>query len=643
MASLQNTELAAAFAEMADLSQIQAGDRHRISALRRAARILDGLPRPAAEMLRDGSLAKLPGVGAGTLRRIEQLIERGSCDDLDALRGALPAGVREMMKIEGVGPATVRAVYRQLGVDTLDALEHAARSGLIETLPRMGLSHARKILAGLAAYRRRRGKLAHAEALRRGQRLLATLIEQPLVLRAELAGALRRGVDLVEGVDVVVAAVDPAAAVAAIRVLGTLGTLAEGEGNEGEPSPTTRCTLSLGEGHQARLRVVRPPAFAAALVDATGVEAHVQALRERAAARGLGLTDEGLFDGDGRQIDAGADERATYRHLGLAWIPPELREGRGELAAAASGASPRLIRASDLLGDLHMHTRDSDGRGSVEDMLARAAELGLRYVAITDHSRALAVAGGLDEAGLAAQLRRIRARDRQHGEDGPRLLAGIEVDILEDGSLDLDPALLAELDWVVASVHQWTRMSREQMTARIIRAMESGVVDCIGHPTGRRPGKRDGYALDLDALIAAAARLEVALECNGGPQRMDLDDEGCRRCREAGVAVVINTDAHAPEQLGRFEFGLAMARRGGLAVEHVLNAQPWQVIAERRARRLRERGGASTKRLRSAPARGSERTRGGGAKRGLESGPVGFVLEAPDADDDGQAWGEGEA
>ncbi|MCA9701870.1 MAG: PHP domain-containing protein, partial [Myxococcales bacterium] len=375
--------------------------------------------------------------------------------------------------------------------------------------------------------------------------------------------------------------------------------------------------VSLANAVRVRLWWATAATVGAALLWHTGSPRHRAQLCELAERRGLTLSAAGLFDAGGALLRAD-DETAMLEALGLPPIPAVLREGRGELEVAEG--LPSLIEAADLRGDLHMHSRDSDGRETVAEMAARARALGLDYIAITDHSRALTVAGGLDELRLLDQAARIRALPQGDGE--PRVLAGIEVDILRDGSLDLDPSVLAGLDWVVASVHQWTRMSRAEMTARVIRAIESGVVDCIGHPTGRRPGRRDAYELDLDAVIEAAVAHDVALECNGGPNRMDLDDEACARCREAGVAVAVNTDAHAANQLGRSEYGLAMAQRGWLQREHVLNVRPWPEIAERRARRLRDRKPAKEPRKWvSAP-----------------SLPDGFVLEAEEQDQPGHAW-----
>lgn len=633
---LENTEIAAMFVEMADLLQIKGGDRHRVGAFRRSARIIEGLPRPAAQMLERGELPKIRGVGKGTIHRIKQMLRRHSCDDLDELRRSVPLGLRELLKIKGIGPTMVRNIHNRLGVTTLEQLEHAAKAGAIETIPRMGLSHAQKILAGIEAYRKRRGKTALIDAERVGRRIVAALRELPAVEGIALAGSVRRRKATIGDLDVLVATRDPAPVLARFQTLPEVeSVLIGGRGTEG------RCSVRLRNQQQADLRLLPPASFGAGLHYFTGSKQHNIELRKRANAMGLKVSDKGVFHREGEAlIDGCADEEAVFRHLGLPWIAPELREGRGEFEAAARGRLPRLVRDEDLLGDLHMHTTDSDGRGSLRDMAAKAAALGHRYIAITDHSKALRIANGLDEARLAEQLGRIRAFEARGEFPQLRVLAGVEVDILEDGRLDLDPELLAQLDWVIASVHQRTNLSREAMTRRVVRAIESGVVDCIGHPTGRRPGKRDPFALDLEAVMAAAREHDVALECNGGPMRMDLGDVDCRRCGERGVSVSIATDAHSPAHLGRHEYGLAMARRGWLEPAQIVNAQPWETLAQRRTRRLREHGlgggGIAVAVPRSEDA--------AGFAAGLEGGelaPAGFVLESLEVAQE-HAWGDGD-
>jgi DNA polymerase (family 10) len=591
MARLENPEIAALFAEMADLMQIKGGDRHKVMAFRRVARIVEALPRPVDELLQRGELDKVKGIGEGTIHRVKQMLRTGSCDDLDELRRTLPPGLRELIQIKGIGPTTIRNIYNRLGIRDLDDLERAAKSGAIEAIPRMGSYVAQKILAGIEAYRARRGKVPLIEAQRVGRRIVAALAELRQVQRIEQAGSVRRGKAAIGDLDILVASTDPGPIAARFQTLPDVQeVLLHGD---------TRCSVRLRNGLQADLRVLPPQSFGAGLHYFTGSKLHNVEIRKRAGRMGLKVGDKGVFKRTGdaaneslpeNLVDPCPEEADVFRHVGLPWIPPELRENFGEIEAAERGRLPHLICQADLRGDLHMHTTDSDGSGSLRAMAERARELGHQYIAITDHSKAMGIANGLDEARLADQL--VRVRTFADAFEGMRVLAGIEVDILADGNLDLDPALLAQLDFVIGSVHRWTDMREDAMTERVIRAIRSGVVDCIGHPTGRRPGKRDPFPIDLERVMAAAREFDVALECNGGPNRMDLGDVDCHKCRERGVAVAINTDAHAPEHLGRHEFGLAMARRGWLERGDVLNAMPWERIAERRRKRLRDHGEA---------------------------------------------------
>lgn len=623
MARLENSEIAAMFVEMADLLQIQGGDRHRVASFRRSARIIEGLPRPVQELIDLGEFSKVKGIGKGTVHRVKQMLRRQTCDDLDTLRKAIPVGLRELLKIKGLGPGMVRTIHNRLGVESLEQLEYAAKSGAIESIPRLGLSHAHKILAGIEAYRRRRGKIPLIAAQQVGRRLVASLRELPQAKRVEQAGSVRRGKAAIGDLDILVASTDPGPVAARFQTLPEVEeVLIRGD---------TRSSVRLKNQQQADLRVLSPATFGAGLHYFTGSKLHNVEIRKRAGLMGLKVSDKGVFTrGDEELIDGCVEEEAVFHHLGLPWIPPELRENQGEIEAAERGRLPRLITDADLRGDLHMHTTDSDGRGSLAEMAERGRELGHEYIAITDHSKALAIANGLDDRRLAEQMARVRRFDERF--DGLRVLSGIEVDILRDGSLDLDPALLAQLDWVVASVHQWTNMGAEAMTKRVVRAIESGVVDCIGHPTGRRPGKRDPYAMDIEVIIAAAREYDVALEVNGGPNRMDLPEVECRRCRERGVSVAISTDAHSPRHLGRHEYGLAMARRGWVERGQVANAQPWQVLAERRARRLRDHGDRGW-RVSPIPAQVPE----GFVVEAEGVGEAGRVVEG-EADD--HAWGD---
>lgn len=579
MARIENAEIAAIFAEMADLLQITGGDRHRISSFRRSGRVIERLPDSAEAMLRFGTFDKAYGIGSGTVHRVKQILRSGSTDDLRKLKAELPPGLREMLKIKGVGPTTVRRLYNSLGLTSVDALEQAALSGRLNGVPRMGPGTVSKILSGIQAYRRRIGRFAYADAKRSGDAMVAGMRECPQAIRVALAGSVRRGKATIGDLDVLVGADDPVPVVARFITLPRVDeVLLQGTG---------RASVRLHNGQQVDLRVLPPSNFGAGLHYFTGSKLHNIMIRRRGNQLGIKVSDKGVFTrGDERLIIPGEREEEIFEAVGLPWIAPELREDSGEVVAAANGRLPRLVEAGDLRGDLHMHTVDSDGKGTAAEMATAARDRGLSYIAITDHSQSLKIANGMDEARLAAQLRHLRELDASFS--GIKILAGIEVDILPDGTLDIDEGLLAQLDWVVASVHLYTELPGPEMTARVIRAMESGVVDVIGHPTGRRPARREPYAIDVDAMIDAARRTDVALEINGGPNRMDLDELHCRRAREHGVPLVLSTDAHSPRHVGRNEYGLAMARRGWLEPKHVLNTRPWEALAQRRRDRLRK-------------------------------------------------------
>ena len=459
MARLENSEIAALFGEMADLLQIDGGDRHRVASFRRSARILEGLPRPAEELLERGELDKIHGIGPGTVHRIKQILRRHSCDDLDALRRKVAPGLREMVKIKGIGPTTVRNIHNRLGIETIDQLEYAAKSGAIEAIPRMGPALAHKILAGVEAYRARRGKYALIDAQRVGRRIVAALATMNEVTRIELAGSVRRGKAAIGDLDVLVATTDPGPVTARFKLLPDVEeVLLAGDG---------RCSVRLHNQQQADLRLLPPQNFGAGLHYFTGSKMHNIELRKRANSMGMKVSDKGVFIRHSEEveelIDPCVEEHTVFQRLGLPWIPPELRENQGELEAAERGRLPTLIEGREIVGDLHMHTRDSDGTGSAREMAERgAASSGTRTSRSRNHSKALRLANGLDEQRLAAQMQRIRSLDAEL--DGVRVLSGIEVDILADGALDLDLGLLARLDWVIASVHQWTEQDEETMT-----------------------------------------------------------------------------------------------------------------------------------------------------------------------------------
>lgn len=562
---MDNPAVAQILSEIADLLELTGGNPFKARANRRAAQVVDTLPQPVDELLRAGTLTDLPAIGERIASKIGEIVATGACAEHRRLAAAVPAGVLELLRLEGMGPKTVAAVWRGLGIDSVAGLALACADGRLEQVPRLGAARIRAIAAAIERHRARAGRLPLHRALAAAESMLAQLRKVPGVVRAEAAGSVRRRQETVGDLDLLVASNAPEAVTRRFVGLAEVAeVLAKGP---------TRSAVRLRTGLHVDLRVLAPGTFGAALHYFTGSKNHNIALRTLAVRHGLKLSEYGVFDRDGRRL-GGEREEDVFEALGLPWIAPELREDTGEIEAAQAGRLPRLVEESDLLGDLHVHSDESsDAHASLEEIFAQARLLGRRYVAVTDHSRSRPL--GLDEAGLAAEIQAIAAFMRGHG-DGPRLLAGIEVDILPDGRLDLPDEALRPLDWVVASAHAHLHESEEQHTRRLVRAMRSGVVDLIGHPTNRLLGARDASPLDWTQVLAAAREAQVALEVNAQPDRLDLGDRVCRLARDAGVKVAIDSDAHTAAQLGNLRYGVWMARRGWLEAKDVVNAQPWQ-------------------------------------------------------------------
>lgn len=563
---MDNQAIAAALYDLADTMEVGREASFKVRAFREAARAIEGLAEPASDLLERGELAKVKGIGAGVVRRVSELCERGDLAELEERRSRLPPGLRGLVSLPGVGLRTAELLWRELEIGSVDELEVAAAAGRLARLPRFGKRREEKLIEAIARYRERQGRPVRT-ILRRAEQMAAPLTEalrgHPKVRRVALAGSLRRRVETVGDLDVLVAA-EPADAVAIaeafVALPGVEAVLARGD---------TKTSVRLAPGLQVDLRIVDPESFGAALQYFTGSKEHNVALRARAVARGLKVSEYGVFDADERRL-AGADEAEVYASLGLSFIEPELRENRGEIEAAARGTLPTLVDRTDLRGDLHMHTVESDGKSTLAQMAEAARGRGLDYIAVTEHSQSLTLARGLDPERLRAQMREIDAMNDELG-GRPLILKGLEVDILPDGSLDMDLGLLRELDWVVASVHSQLGLDRAAQTARVVKALESGVVDCLGHPTGRMLGKREESPLDLEAVFAAARRAGAAVELNSSPLRLDLTEHALRLARESGVEIVINSDAHHVSQLDYLHFGVGIARRAWLEPAHVAN------------------------------------------------------------------------
>lgn len=570
--AVDNAVIAAAFEEIADLLELQQANPFRVRAYRNAARTLASWPEEMSLWAAQGrDFDELPGVGKDLAAKIAEILQRGTCDQLERLRASFPRGITHLLQIPGLGPRRVHALYHELGVRTPQELLDAARAGHIRGIPGFGATSERRIAEAVAGYldRSRRWPLARVDAA--VQAVLAHLRAGPGVEDVVVAGSYRRRRDTVGDVDVLVAGSRGGDACRRLCDFERVArVLAQGR---------TRASVVLRDGLQVDLRVVRPESLGAALVYFTGSKPHNIALRRIAQSRGLKINEYGVYRGT-RRI-AGKTEASVYATIGLPWIPPELREDHGEIEAARSHALPRLIERGDLQGDLHAHTSASDGADSLEAMAAAAREAGLDYLAITDHSRGLKVAHGLDEKRLLAQMEAIdRLNERLRGIV---LLKGIEVDILADGSLDLPDEVLGRLDLVIGAVHGAFDLPREQQTARILRAMDHPHFSILAHPNGRLSGTRGGCALDMERIVRHAAERGCFLELNAQPDRLDLFDVQCRQARDAGVAVAIGSDAHRGSDFHWLQLGVDQARRGWLQKNDVLNTLPLPALRRRLA------------------------------------------------------------
>ena len=589
---MQNRAVAQRFALIADLLEIGGESLFRINAYRRAARAIEGLSEDVAAVAARGGLTEIPGIGKALAEKIVEFLATGTMHAYEELAASLPPGLATLMLVPEVGPKTALLLHEHLGITTLDELEAACAAGRIRELPRMGQRTEEAILRGIAMVRRQAGRRPLGFVLPVAQELVERLRAVPGVKQVSAAGSIRRMKETVGDLDILAASRAPGRVMEIFTSAPEVGeVLAQG---------STKSSVVLDVGLQADLRVVEPAAFGAALQYFTGSKEHNVALRERAARAGLKLNEYGLWrsgdsrGGDDRRVAghrvAGRTEAGIYRALGLPWIPPELREDQGEIEAAETGRLPRLIEVEDIRGEVHAHTSWSDGADSVEAIAAAAAAMGYEYVCITDHSQSLKVARGVPAADLREHIRQVRALSDLLGI---AVLIGTECDISAAGALDYPDDLLAELDLVIASVHTRFRMSREAMTSRIVRAMESGHVDILGHPTGRLLGARDPYEVDIEAVVDAAVRTGTALEINAAPERLDLKDTGVRLARERGARLAIGTDAHSCAQLRYMPLGVGTARRGWVEAREVINTLPLaslrEVLGHREGRSRRTR------------------------------------------------------
>lgn len=568
---MENAAVAALFAEMADLLEIQGGDQYRIRAFRRISRVIENQREPVAMMLRHGTLLKLPGVGEGGYRRIKDILATGTCGDLTRLRAKLGPGVRGLMKVRGIGAKTVRVLHAQ-GISSVEQLELAARLGTLRDLPGFGDRTTERILGAIEAARKDIGRVPLPAALALGGAMVEAMRADGSVLRAELAGSVRRRKSTIGDLDILVASNAPAAVIARFVSLPQVGEILL-KGAKG------RASVRAQNGQQVDLRVLVPEEFGAGMHYFTGSQQHNIYVRARGNRRGLKISDHGIFRrADEFRLSPGRFEEEIFAAIGVPFIAPELRENCGELEAAERGQLPALVVDAEIRGELHVH----DAGWDPHEWAASARALGLEYLALT---------GGAD----AALLR--RAQDKH----GVRLLRGASVKIAADGTLDGDSSTLRDAEWVIAGCEDALDLPRAEMTARLVRAMETGLVDCIAHPTNRIIDGRDASDLDMEKLLRAAVRCNVSLEISGDPMRLDLDDVSVRRAREIGASLAVTSDATRPADLAQRMYAVFVARRGWLERKDVLNTFPVAAIEERRRARLRKAAVATSAYVSSAP------------------------------------------
>ena len=562
--TVHNAEVATAFEEMADLLEIEGANPFRVRAYRFAARTLRDLPVEVGEMVAKGEdLTSLPGIGDDLAGKIKEILATGTAAAIEAQRKRVPATLTGLLRIPGLGPKRVKTLAHELKIRSLSELQTAAQAGRVRTLAGFGEKTEQHILDALATRLAEAPRVQRAVAIPSAEALVAYLEQSSGVSRVIAAGSYRRGLETIGDLDILVTA--PAGRAVMDRFVAyqeVRDVLARGE---------TKSSVRLQSGLQVDLRVVPQDSYGAALLYFTGSKAHNVVLRQLAQQRGLKLNEYGVFRGD--KPIAGETEESVYASLGLPWIPPELREGRGEIDAAKAGRLPHLVDLQDLKGDLHAHTRATDGRNSLQEMAEAARLRGLRYFAITDHSRRLTMAKGLDSARL---LQQTEAIDRLNATlSGITILKGIEVDILEDGNLDLPDEVLGRLDLVVGAVHSRFNLSNRRQTERIMKAMDHPHFSILAHPSGRLIGRREPYEVDMLRIIRKARERRCFLEINAHPERLDLTDIHCRMAKEEGVLLAVNTDAHSMLDLENARFGVGQARRGWLEKTDVLNTRPY--------------------------------------------------------------------
>jgi len=546
--------------------EIAAEDSFRIRSYRNGATAVEGHPERIAHILRDPArkVTDIPGIGKGLAQVLAEIVERQSCERRDALLEKFPPGALEFLKIQGLGPKSIALIFEHFQAKTIDDLERLCKEQKLRDLPRMGAKLEEKVLRSIAQYRQRTGRylLSYVEGI--AEELIETLRQVPGVEAITPAGSLRRGRETAGDLDLLVTGPE------AVNVLERFIAYPRVEEVLGRGE--NKASAKVGrEGLQVDVRALKPESFGAAMQYFTGSKDHNVAIRTRAVKMGLKLSEYGLFRVEDDTKVAGETEEGVYEALGLAWIPPELRENCGEIEAAEERRLPELVELRQIRGDVHMHTTETDGRATLEEMAAAARERGYEYIAITDHSKALAMANGLDELRVVAFAKQVREINRNGL--GIRVFSGLECDILKDGALDVENDALAELDMVIGSVHSHMNLEAAEMTDRLLRALECPHLRILGHPTGRMLLNRDPYPFDFERVVAEAVRRGVWLEVNASPERLDLGGAMVRSAKAKGARFTISTDAHHPKHLANMRYGVLTARRGWLGPRDVMNTR----------------------------------------------------------------------
>jgi DNA polymerase (family X) len=576
---MRNTEIAGALDELATLYELDGANRYRVLAYREAARVIRDTPLPVADLVREGRATELSGIGKTLEAKVRTLLDEGAIPQAERLKEKFPPSLIEVTRVPGLGARTARRLYDELGIASLEQLREAAEAGRLRELRGLGPKAEENILASVGKLEEEgpaaRRLLSHVLPI--AEELAAGLRESPAAIEVEVAGSARRRTETCKDIDLIATATDPEALAVALASQ-PLAASAATAGDSGARIVTHNAIT-------VDLRIAQPEKFGNLLQHFTGSAEHNVQLRERAMARGLSVSEHGITDTETGEVTLCATEAEVYGKLGLPYIEPELREGTGELRAAQDGELPELVTEDDIRGDLHCHTTLSDGRNSLEEMAEGARARRYSYLAVTDHSASHGFGNDVPADRLRQRIEEVRDLDR--GLPRFRLLAGSEVNVLPDGSLDYPDDLLAELDWVVASVHTSFRMGERRMTERVLTAIEHPLVDCIGHLTGRLILRRRPYQIDVERIIEAAARTGTMLEINSNPNRRDLPERYARLAAEAGAMIALNTDAHGVDTLPNMAYGVATARRAWLTADQIANTRTWRAFSKLRKRARR--------------------------------------------------------